>query len=110
MKDYGGAATCTQLSIKYGDGANFYNTGSQSLAKRIAKKAGCPVMTRDTDNARWWPILYMTRDAGKNYEGVYIWRLRDELFEALDKVDLVRFHCMRIVRRLYGKSVTYIGG
>ena len=88
MKDYGGAATCTQLSIKYGDGANFYNTGSQSLAKRIAKKTGCPVMTRDTDNARWWPILYMGRDAGKNYEGVYIWRLRDELSEALDKVDL----------------------
>lgn len=88
MKDYGGAATCTQLSIKYGDGANFYNTGSQSLAKRIAKKTGCPVMTRDTDNARWWPILYMGRDAGKNDEGVYIWRLRDELSEALDNVDL----------------------
>ena len=88
MKDYGGAATCTQLSIKYGDGANFYNTGSQSLAKRIAKKTGCPVMTRDTDNSRWWPILYLGRDADKKDDGVYIWRLRDELSEALDKVDL----------------------
>ena len=30
----------------------------------------------------------MGRDAGKNDEGVYIWRLRDELSEALDNVDL----------------------
>ena len=89
MKDYGGQATCTQLSVKYGESKNFYNSGSSSLAKRIAEKTGCEVPPdRDSGNARWWPILYVGKHAGKDEEGSYIWRLRDELSKALDKVDL----------------------
>lgn len=88
MKDYGGQATCTQLSIKYGETKNFYNSGSSALARRIAEKTGCPVMDRDEENSRWWPILYVGRNAGKDESGSYIWKLRDELSAALDKVDL----------------------
>lgn len=88
FKDYGGEATCTQLAVKYGETKNFYNSGSSSLAKRIAEKTGCPVMQRDDDNAKWWPILYMGRYANKDEEGSYVWRLRDELSKALDQVDL----------------------
>ncbi len=88
MKDYGGQATCTQLAIKYGETKNFYNSGSSSLARRVAEKTGCPVMERDTENSRWWPILYVGRNAGKEETGSYTWKLRDELSEALDKVDL----------------------
>ena len=89
MKDYGGQATCTQLSVKYGESKNFYNSGSSSLAKRVAEKTGCEVPPdRDSGNARWWPILYVGKHAGKDEEGSYIWRLRDELSEALGKVDL----------------------
>ncbi len=88
MKDYGGQATCTQLSIKYGETKNFYNSGSSALARRIAEKTGCPVMDRDEENSRWWPILYVGRNAGKDESGSNIWKLRDELSAALDKVDL----------------------
>ena len=89
MKDYGGQAVCTQLSVKYGESKNFYNSGSSSLAKRVAEKTGCEVPPdRDSGNARWWPILYVGKYAGKDEEGSYIWRFRDELSEALDKVDL----------------------
>ena len=89
FKDYGGAATCTQLAVKYGESKNFYNSGSSFLAKRIAEKTGCPVMPRDSDNSRWWPILYLGRKADKSIDhGVYIWKLRDELAQALDRVDL----------------------
>ena len=88
LKDYGGAATCKQLSVKYGENPNFYNNGSQSLAKRVAEKTGCPVMIRDTENSRWWPILYVGKEADSSTDGVYIWKLRDELSEALEKVDL----------------------
>ncbi len=88
LKDYGGAATCKQLSVKYGETPNFYNGGSWSLAQRIAKKTECPVMIKDTDNSRWWPILYKGRKADKSSDGAYIWKLRDELSEALDQVDL----------------------
>lgn len=88
MLDYGGKATCTQLSVKYGETKNFYNSGSVALARRVAEKTGCPVMQRDTGDPRWWTILYVGKDAGKDEEGSYIWKLRDELESALLQVDL----------------------
>ena len=88
MKDYGGQATCTQLSIKYGETKNFYNAGSSALARRVAEKTGCEVMTGDNENAKWWPILYMGKDASANEAGAYICRLRSELAKALEMVDL----------------------
>lgn len=89
MKDYGGQATCTQLSVKYGESKNFYNSGSLSLAKRVAEKTGCEVPPdRDSSNASWWPILYVGKNAGKEDEDSYIWRLRSELATALEQFDL----------------------
>lgn len=88
MKDYGGMATCTQLSVRYGETKNFYNSGSVALARRVAEKTGCPVMERENENSRWWTILYLGRSAGKDVEGSYVWKLRDELAAALDQVDL----------------------
>ena len=88
MKDYGGQATCKQLSVKYGGSINFYNSGSVSLAKRIAEKTGCPVMPRDEENSRWWPILYLGKNAAKDEEGAFVWKLRPELAEAIDKANL----------------------
>lgn len=88
MKDYGGMATCTQLAVKYGETKNFYNIGSSTLARRIVKKTGCPVMLNDTKNAKWWPVLYQGKYADKEVEGIYVWKLREELSEALDQVDL----------------------
>lgn len=89
MKDYGGQATCTQLAVKYGETKNFYLTGSTALAKRVVEKTGCPVLTDDkNENSKWWPVLYIGRHATKDEQGSYIWKLRDELSAALDKVDL----------------------
>lgn len=88
FKDYGGAATCTQLAVKYGESKNFYNAGSVGLAKRVVEKTGCPIMPLDSDNSRWWPVLYVGRHATKDEDGGYIWKLRSELSDALDQVDL----------------------
>ena len=98
FKDYGGEATCTQLAVKYGESKNFYNAGSVGLAKRVVEKTGCPVMPRDSDNSRWWPVLYIGRHATKDEDGGYIWRLRSELSDALDQIDLKDVD-------LYAKSV-----
>lgn len=97
MKDYGGQATCTQLSAKYGESRNFYSSGSVALAQRVVEKTDCPVLTHDYENARWWTVLYVGKSAGEDEEGSYIWKLRDELSEALEKVDLssVRIYALR---------------
>lgn len=88
MQDYGGKATCTQLSVKYGESKQFYISGSSQLAKRVARKTGCPLMPPDKVNFRWWPVLYVGKEARKDEDGVFVWKLRDELTEALTKVDL----------------------
>lgn len=93
MADYGGQATCKQLSLKYGENSNFYNSGSSALARRVAKKTECPLMVangeKDTlENWRWWPILYLGKAADGETEGSFLWKLRPELREALEKTDL----------------------
>lgn len=89
FKNYGGAATCTQLAIKYGESKNYYLSGSTYLARRIVEKTGCPVMPRDSENSRWWPVIYLGKPADKEKEqGSYVWKLRKELSDALDQFDL----------------------
>lgn len=88
MLDYGRQATCKQLAIKYGETSNFYISNSCHLAKRVAEKTGCRIMPRDNESMRWWPILYVGKNTSTKADGTYIWRLRDELLQALKKADL----------------------
>lgn len=88
MKDYGGMASCTQLAVKYGETKNFYNSGSVALARRVCEATGVNPNTRDDGSTQWWTILYTGRDAGKDEDDSFIWKLRDELSAALDKADL----------------------
>lgn len=88
IKDFGGVATCTQLADKYGETPNFYNRGSSTLAECIAKKTGCVLPKNRKGSDRNWPILYVGRQAEKDEGGSYVWKIRDELSEALDKVDI----------------------
>lgn len=88
MKDYGEMATCRQLSTKYGETNNFYNAGSAALARRVQKKTGCNLFVDETGKERYWPILYLGRNADKKDDGSYTWKLRDELSEAIEQTDL----------------------
>jgi 5-methylcytosine-specific restriction protein B len=83
LVDYGGQATCTQLAQKYGDNANTYNVNSIAFAKKVYEKTHCKLAEREDESIRWWSILYMGKKADKEDDGVYIWKLRPELAEAL---------------------------
>lgn len=39
-------------------------------------------------STKWWPTLYIGKKAGTDEEGVYIWKLREELEAALKETDL----------------------
>ncbi|MGN1381570.1 MAG: AAA family ATPase [Eubacterium sp.] len=88
MLNYGGQATCKELSLKYGESPHFYNMGSTSLAKRIIKKTGIPAPDPKNEYSKWWPVLYLGKDAEKDEAGAFIWRLRDNLKAALENTDL----------------------
>ena len=88
MKDNGGMGTCTELAKKYGRTKNFYSRNSSSLGERIYKETNCSVSKRENGRKRWWSILYERKSAGEELEGSYIWKLRTELSDALDEVNL----------------------
>ena len=88
LKDYGSQATCSQLAVKYGETANFYNSVSSTLAQRIAEKHNLEKIEIRPGEMRLWPIIYSGKPADKEDTGVFIWRMRDELNTALDQVDL----------------------
>ncbi len=100
MKDYGGEATCTQLAQKYGENKNFYNSGSVALARQVCETARVEPNIREDGSTRWWTVLYTGRRADDDEEGSFVWRLRDELSEALDGFDLsgVKLYADRKVR------------
>lgn len=88
FQDFGGAATCKQLSEKYGETVNFYSNKVWSIGSRIFEKMHCPISTRDNGSIQYWAILCFGRDASKNELGSFVWKLRDELAEALKEIDL----------------------
>src|SRR5699024_10067114 len=76
-----------------GETVNFYNRGSSALGKRIYDETHCNVYKENGKN-RWWRILYTATDTvSENNEmqerdGTFVWKLRDELNEALNQVEL----------------------
>ena len=80
IKDYGGMASCTQLAVKYGETKNFYNSGSVALARRVCESTGISPATREDGSTQWWAVLYTGRDAGKDEEGSFIWKQRDDFY------------------------------
>lgn len=92
----GGQATCKQLAESFGETYNFYNSVSVALAKRVQAITNCPMPPKkDVDSERYWPILYVGRNT-KGEEGVFEWRLRDELKEALVELGLPKEYFKKV--------------
>ena len=80
-------ATCTQVSQALGRTGEFYNANSVRLAQRVYMETNCE-LPPDESKAKWWPILYVGKSAAKDSAGVYLWKLRRELREALAELDI----------------------
>ena len=90
---FGGEATCAQLAEYYHKTYNYYLMTSVHLAERVVKSTGCPVINEEKNmqNAKWWPVLYVGKKARKEDKGTFVWRIRDELAEALAEFGIERY-------------------
>ncbi len=88
FKDYGGSATCKQISEKYGDTAQHYNIICTKTCEQIIKKTNVKKMILKDGTGNLFPILFYGRVAEKGESGSYKWKLREEISQALDQVDL----------------------
>ncbi|MGN0629901.1 MAG: AAA family ATPase [Ruminococcus sp.] len=80
--DMGGTATCKELSDKYGDTPQHYNSIAASLAKRIIKVTNLP--NYNVNESKYWPVLFVGKPEENKESGTYRWKLRDELKSALE--------------------------
>lgn len=87
----GGEGTCKQIGEKYGKAPSAIIGICTNLAKRIHKLTNCPITKRENGQNRYWPILFQGKDADSHTPGVFIWKLRPELYDALTEFHIERF-------------------
>jgi 5-methylcytosine-specific restriction protein B len=84
IRECGGQASCKQLSEKYNKPFQAYIGRVAWLAKRISKETGCRPYGAGQVPA-WFTILFVGKFSEEE-KNIYIWKLRDELAEALERV------------------------
>ena len=89
--DYGGAATCSQISMKYGLSSSTISGRCTNLAKAIQKDTNCKLYDSGDDRARYWLILFQKRDAKTGETGTTVWKLRTELKQALSEIGIEKY-------------------
>lgn len=87
----GGSATCSEIAIKYNTNAPSIGGICTNLAKRIQKEIKCPLYVDENGQKRYWSILFQGKYADSKTKGVFIWKLRPELFDALTEFDIMRY-------------------
>lgn len=88
MLDNGGQATCSQLSKKYGNTAAHYIMEAVHLAEQVTTYTGRPLYKNEEGNDCRWAALFVGKNASAEESGSFIWKMRDELKEALESMDL----------------------
>ena len=92
MLELDGESTCAHLAEVYGNTATYYNRTGRAFGKRVKELYDCPDYidldeeTVDRNSAVVVPFL--CREVQENDNKRYSWKLRDELKEALEGMDL----------------------
>ena len=89
--DAGGQATCSQIGQKFGKSPFTINAYCTNLAKKIHSITQCPLFTQENGQEGYCSILFQGKYADPGTPGVYIWKLRTELYEALREFGIERF-------------------
>lgn len=79
----GGIGSCKQIANRYGNGAAHYNTNAINVAKAVYKETNCPLCVRKTGKNQYWPILFYGRELENTNEGVFSYKVREPLMEAI---------------------------
>ena len=87
MMSLGGEASCKQLSQNFGGTPSYYVGCTMNLGRRVKKYFHLPPCM-DGEQERYFPFPFLGR-ALDNEEGhQYIYKIRPELLEALNEIDL----------------------
>lgn len=87
MLELGGESTCANLANKYGGYYGTYNVLGTGFGKRVHKKTKCPLCINN-NHQKFYTIPFVGRYVEEDGKRRYLWKLRNELKEALKSMDL----------------------
>lgn len=87
MLELGGESTCAHLVEVYGNEPVYYNSLAGSLGKNVVKKTSCPPCLVNGQHV-YYAIPFLGRYIMEKGHKRYSWKLRSELKEALESMDL----------------------
>ena len=91
MLGLGGESTCAHLAEVYGNTHAHYNIIGSTFGKRVKDKYNCIDKVSDTtDRNLVYVIPFVGRNVTENGHQRYSWKLRDELKEALEEMDIIK--------------------
>ena len=83
----GGESTCANAAEKYGGTPAMYNMRGSNYADSVSKRLRIEPY-QEEDKKRTFPIVFVGRYLTENGKRRYSWKLREELREALEEMDL----------------------
>ena len=76
--------TCKQLGDKYGHAPSHYISYLTTAAEKIAKDTNCPLLPREEENSRYWPVLFVGKRISDSSQGTYLWKMREPVVTAIE--------------------------
>lgn len=83
----GGTGSCAFIAKQFGNTAAHYNSNAINIAKAVAKDSKCPLMKRDSGEKMYWPVLFYGRDIPNQGEGVFEYKLRKPVMDAIKEME-----------------------
>lgn len=85
--EQGGESTCAHLEEVYGGKQRAYNAYGRSIGQAAMKYTGCDCI-QEEGTTRYYTIPFVGKNVEENGNTRYSWKIRDELKEALEGMDL----------------------
>ena len=107
--EYGGEGSCSEVEDFYDEQPKSFNIYMQFLAKKLIDTGHCVVMSGYDERNRYWPIPFIGRYPHKDESGSFIWKLRNELYDALEEFDIVSWdqeYLLRILVKQYKELIS----
>ncbi len=86
MMELGGEASCKELSIKYGGHTSVYAACAMNIGRHVKSYYNLSACM-DGEQERYFPFPFLGKRSGGG-EDNYIYKIRPELHDALDEIDL----------------------
>jgi len=87
IMEQGGESTCAHLEELYGGKQGAYNAYGRSIGQAAMKYTGCDCIQED-GTTRYYTIPFVGKYVEENGNVRYSWKIREELKEALEGMDL----------------------